>query len=153
MGLTPTGFKQTWRVSSARFGMVCMCPQQQLPPKGPSSAHILHGLCATVCQILSHNFCAFNAHHQPAAAASMMQFRMGFHALPVEHGRLAMARLAIPSISTAALCLREITVLQDERRCIVDCPHFAASINHSSQERELFNSLALFELRPCRPQG
>ena len=43
--------KVSWRVSSARYGrykMVCMCPKDQLPPKEPSSAHMLHGFCATV---------------------------------------------------------------------------------------------------------
>ena len=45
---TPSGFRQTWRVSSKRFGVVCMSPQGQLPRRGPSSAHALLGFCALV---------------------------------------------------------------------------------------------------------
>ena len=34
--------------SLARSGMVCMCPQEQFPPKGQTSAHMLHCFCAPV---------------------------------------------------------------------------------------------------------
>ena len=63
-------FRQLCRVSSARFGMVCMCPKEQLPPKGPSFAFILHGFCALVriglCRTLR-----LQCHVQPAAADCM----------------------------------------------------------------------------------
>ena len=35
--------RQSWRASYANFGIACMCPQEQPPPKGPSSACTLHG--------------------------------------------------------------------------------------------------------------
>ena len=48
IGLNSLGFQANMKGQLCKVGMVCMCPQGNLPPKGPSSAHVLHGFCAPV---------------------------------------------------------------------------------------------------------
>ena len=47
-GLNSLGFQANMKGQLCRVGMVCMCPQEQLPQKGQSSAHTLHGVCVPV---------------------------------------------------------------------------------------------------------
>ena len=51
-GLSSPGFPANMEGQLKRFGVVCMCPQEQLPLRGPSSAHTLKYL---------HRFCAICA--------------------------------------------------------------------------------------------
>ena len=99
--------------------MVCMCPQEQLPPEGQNSAHTLHGFCVP-SQLKTVPY--FELPMRISRVRLLMQFRMGSHALPVEQGRLA--KPAVPRhLRRCTLC--GTRALGDERHFVFDCPHFA----------------------------
>ena len=116
------------QLQSARLEMVCMCSQEQLPPKVQSSAHTLHGFCAQV----SRRLClSFTLPMPDSRLRLLMQFRIGSRALLVEQGGLA--RSAIPRhLHCCTFC--ETTASADETHFVLTAPNylstFATSFTH-----------------------
>ena len=48
LGLNFLGFQANMKGQLCELWIVCMCPQEKLPSKAPSSVHILHDFCAPV---------------------------------------------------------------------------------------------------------
>ena len=96
-----------------------MCPQGQLPPKGPSFARILRGL--RPCQLKTVPY--FEIPMPISRLQMLMHFRMGSQTLPVEQGRLA--RPAVPRHLCRCTLCPTCRSLGDERHFVCDCPHFA----------------------------
>ena len=78
-----------------------MCPQEQPPPKGQSSAHTLHGFCApvscTLCLTLSFQ-CPFPGYSCSCSSA--------WGLMPCLWNRAGLLGLPSPDTSAAALCAR-----------------------------------------------
>ena len=106
------------RVSSQRFGMVCMSPQEQLPSKGPCT-YFSWFLRPSQLKTVPY----FEVLMPMSRLRLLMQFRIGSHALSAEQGRLA--RPTIPRH------LRRSTLCETRVRGIVfKCPHFAQIRHH-----------------------
>ena len=96
--------------------MVCMCPQEQLPPEGQNSAHNFAWFLRP-SQLKTVPY--FELPMPISRVRLLMQFRMGSHALPVEQGRLA--KPAVPRhLRRCTLC--GTRALGDERHFVFDCP-------------------------------
>ena len=89
-----------------------MCRQEQLSldqsqcwTKGPSSAHILHGVYALVNRLTSAEECAIHeaSYDNFKAVALPMQFRKGSDALPVKQDRLARPAISRHLLASAPL--------------------------------------------------
>ena len=118
---TPQVFRQTWMVSSASSGVVCLCPHwPRLAPSEEAKlcTYFAGSLRPTQLRALPY----FKVPLPILRLQLLMRFHMGSHALPavVEQGRLA--RPAVPQhLCGCTLCSTRALQVSDERHLGVGC--------------------------------
>ena len=106
--------------------MICRCPQEQLTPKGPSSAYFAWFLRPSQLETVPY----FELRMPICRLQLLMQFCMGSHALHVERRRLA--EPAIPRhLRRCTLC--ENPALGHDRHFVFGCQHLAHSLRHCTK--------------------